>query len=94
MTIRQLAFISLQDLKGSVYLWWSTINQMVLIYIRFCWLSMKLTKELLPSRQTKLLIHFASFWNLFKALAKGEFSEEQIYNWSYVMSRKLNYFAV
>ncbi|MDR2833362.1 MAG: DEAD/DEAH box helicase family protein, partial [Streptococcaceae bacterium] len=91
--VRQLAFLSLQDLKGSMYFrgdgggfdklkWVADTNWDVLI-IDEAHEGIDTFKTDVAFDQLKRNFTLHLSGTPFKALAKGEFSQEQIYNWSY-----------
>ncbi|WP_164966831.1 DEAD/DEAH box helicase family protein, partial [Streptococcus oralis] len=88
--LRQIAFISLQDLKGSAYLGgeynklkWVTDLRWDLLVIDEAHEGVDTFKTDLAFNkiQRNFTLHLSG--TPFKALAKGDFTEEQIYNWSY-----------
>ena len=88
--VRQLAFISLQDLKGSAYLGgehnklkWVTDLHWDLLVIDEAHEGVDTfkTDQAFNKIRRNFTLHLSG--TPFKALAKGEFTEEQIYNWSY-----------
>ncbi len=88
--VRQLAFISLQDLKGSAYLGgehnklkWVTDLHWDLLVIDEAHEGVDTfkTDQAFNKIRRNFTLHLSG--TPFKALAKGDFTEEQIYNWSY-----------
>ena len=88
--VRQIAFISLQDLKGSIYLGgdhdklkWVTDLNWDLLVIDEAHEGVDTFKTDIAFNKIKrdFTLHLSG--TPFKALAKGDFTEEQIYNWSY-----------
>jgi type II restriction enzyme len=89
-TARRLEFISLQDLKGSAYHggqhdklhWVSKLNWDLLI-IDEAHEGIDTLKTDIAFNQIKRKFTLHLSGTPFKAIAKGNFSEEQIFNWSY-----------
>ncbi|NLK53216.1 MAG: DEAD/DEAH box helicase family protein, partial [Syntrophomonadaceae bacterium] len=89
-TARRLEFISLQDLKGSVYHggqhdklhWVSKLNWDLLI-IDEAHEGIDTLKTDIAFNQIKRKFTLHLSGTPFKAIAKGNFSEDQIFNWSY-----------
>lgn len=88
--VRQLAFISLQDLKGSAYLggehnklkWVTDLHwDLLVIDEAHEGVATFKTDQAFNKIRRNFTLHLSG--TPFKALAKGEFTEEQIYNWSY-----------
>lgn len=87
---KEIAFLSLQDLKGSKYfggaydkLQWVAKTQWDLLVIDEAHegVDTEKTDVAFHQIQRKFTLHLSG--TPFKALAKGKFSENQIYNWSY-----------
>lgn len=96
--VRQLAFISLQDLKGSVYLGgehdklkWVTDLHWDLLVIDEAHEGVDTfkTDQAFNKIRRNFTLHLSG--TSFKALAKGDFTEEQIYNWSYADEQAAKY---
>ncbi len=88
--LRRIAFISLQDLKGSAYmggdynkLKWVTDLTWDLLVIDEAHEGVDTFKTDLAFQKIKRHFTLHLSGTPFKALAKGDFTEEQIYNWSY-----------
>ena len=88
--VRQVAFVSLQDLKGSIYHggthdkfdWISPITwDLLIIDEAHEAIDTFKTDFAFESINRKLTLHLSG--TPFKAIAKGKFSEKQIFNWSY-----------
>ena len=89
-TVKQLAFLSLQDLKGSIYfggaydkLKWVADTTWDLLIIDEAHEGVDTFKTDMAFRKIKRRFTLHLSGTPFKALAKGKFSQEQIYNWSY-----------
>lgn len=87
---KEIAFLSLQDLKGSKYfggaydkLQWVGQTQWDLLVIDEAHEGIDTLKTDIAFNQIKRNFTLHLSGTPFKALAKGKFSEEQIYNWSY-----------
>lgn len=89
--IRNITFISLQDLKGSVYMggkheklrWVTQLNwDLLIIDEAHEGVDTSKTDTALEYIQRKNTLHLSG--TPFKQLANEKFTEEQIYNWSYV----------
>ena len=87
---RQIAFLSLQDLKGSKYfggafdkLQWVTKVEWDILIIDEAHEGVDTFKTDTAFEQIKRNFTLHLSGTPFKAIAKGSFSEEQIYNWSY-----------
>ncbi|MDO0591610.1 DEAD/DEAH box helicase family protein, partial [Escherichia coli] len=87
---KEIAFLSLQDLKGSKYfggaydkLQWVAKTQWDLLVIDEAHegVDTEKTDVAFHQIQRNFTLHLSG--TPFKALAKGKFSENQIYNWSY-----------
>ncbi|ENZ9221155.1 Eco57I restriction-modification methylase domain-containing protein [Enterococcus hirae] len=87
----QIAFISLQDLKGAEFAggmykkleWVAGLNwDLLVIDEAHEGIDTKKTDIAFSQLKRDFTLHLSG--TPFKALAKGEFSEEQIFNWSYV----------
>lgn len=90
-TARRLEFISLQDLKGSVYHggdydklhWVSKLNwDLLIIDEAHEGIDTLKTDTAFNQIKRKFTLHLSG--TPFKAIAKGKFSEDQIFNWSYI----------
>ncbi|AUC24424.1 restriction endonuclease [Streptococcus uberis] len=91
----QIAFISLQDLKGSIYLGgqftklkWVTDTIWDLLVIDEAHEGVDTLKTDTAFQQIKRHFTLHLSGTPFKALAKGDFSADQIYNWSYADEQK------
>ena len=89
-TARRLEFISLQDLKGSAYHggqhdklhWVSKLNwDLLIIDEAHEGIDTLKTDIAFEQIKRKFTLHLSG--TPFKAIAKGNFSEDQIFNWSY-----------
>lgn len=87
---KEVAFLSLQDLKGSKYfggaydkLQWVGQTQWDLLVIDEAHEGIDTLKTDIAFNQIKQNFTLHLSGTPFKALAKGKFSEDQIYNWSY-----------
>lgn len=87
---KEIAFLSLQDLKGSKYfggvydkLQWVGQTQWDLLIIDEAHEGIDTLKTDIAFNQIKRNFTLHLSGTPFKALAKGKFSEDQIYNWSY-----------
>lgn len=97
-TARRLEFISLQDLKGSKYhggeydklKWVSKLNwDLLIIDEAHEGVDTLKTDIAFTQIKRKFTLHLSG--TPFKAIAKGNFSEEQIFNWSYTDEQEAKY---
>ncbi|WP_105207748.1 DEAD/DEAH box helicase family protein [Streptococcus suis] len=100
--IKEIAFLSLQDLKGSKYfggaydkLQWVGQTQWDLLVIDEAHEGIDTLKTDIAFNQIQRNFTLHLSGTPFKALAKGKFTEDQIYNWSYAdeQAAKQNWLA-